>query len=73
MYTQHTLPNNGNVWADYLHDNGLVNDGMKCDDLYKLCKSINPTASYLDNIHSDCFFEDLIYRLGEELGYSLNY
>lgn len=61
------LPNNGNVAAEYLHENGLLKDMMTYDQIEEIIKPLMTNTKILQ---LDTFWEDLAYR-AEELGYEL--
>jgi hypothetical protein len=61
------LPNNGNTLVDYLHENELIKDGMKVEEIEKIAE---PLMMNPKNLKNDDFWEDVYYR-AEELGYQL--
>lgn len=62
-----TLPNNGNSFAYYLHDQGLLYNGISCDDAYKIAVEEFGAHKFLDY---DSFWEDWSETTGE-LGYEV--
>lgn len=65
------LGNNGNAWAEYLHQNDLIKQNMNVDSIYDVCESIAVTAQQRRFINNNDFLEDMLYSIGE-LGYDIN-
>lgn len=64
-----TIGNNGNVAVNFLHNSGLIKDGMTAEQLEVELKPLMINENHLKN---DGFWEDVFYR-AEELGYKLQY
>jgi hypothetical protein len=67
--TVQKLPNDGAVWAAYLHYNNLVNNKMYDDMFEQVCLSLPVTHEQRTWIQDENFIDDLT----DTLGYVYNY
>ena len=74
VYKEHNVHpieviNNGNCWAEHLHNEGMLKDGQNDKELDALCKKVGQGPQF-SGYYNDDFWEDFFYR-AYELGYKL--
>lgn len=69
LFNERTVGNNGNQVAQFLHDNGMLKNGMTAD---QAAEAIRPYMIKEKHLQDDGLWEDFFYRAAE-LGYKLSY